>query len=284
MQVLLFQAIGLPDGSIVVPASFTSEGVTSPPGEGQADLEVELLADDGASLVRHRVAFASPCAVPTGEGAPRETLPRIAQALIAHHAKACTLRVSQWGRTLYERTVTTPPVIDVAWPTETDLGGTEVKLSWSCNDTGVNGLWQFSNDGQNWTPVSLPQPAGTCTVNLGALPGGNACGLRLLASDGVQTHTIDSKTFALKPRGWVALLLAPPDGMRADVDAVIELVGQGFEIEKQQEDFDNLHWTSSIDGDLGAGHRRRVRLSAGQHQISLSVLGITQSAVSIVIG
>lgn len=284
MQVLLFQAIALPDGAIVVPPPFTAEGLASPPGEGPADLEVELLDAGGTPLVRHRVAFGSPCAVPAGGGRPAESPPRLAQALIAQHAKARTLRVSQWGRTLHERTVTAPAAIDVAWPTAAALAGTEVKLAWSCDDAGVVGLWQFSNDGRNWTPVSLPQAAGSSTVDMRSLPGGKTCRLRLLTSDGVQTQRIDSKPFTLKARGWVAMLLAPADGTRVTGDAEIELVGQGFETEKRQAEFDDLSWTSSIDGDLGTGHRRRVRLSPGEHQITLSTHGRTSRAVSIVVG
>ena len=284
MQVLLFQAIGLPDGAIVVPPPFTAEGLASAPGEGPADLEVELLDAGGTPLVRHRVAFGSPCAMPVDGGRRADSPPRLAQALIAQHAKARTLRVSQWGRTLHERTVTTPAAIDVAWPTATALAKTMVKLSWSCGDTGVVGFWQFSNDGRNWTPVSLPQAAGACTVDIRSLPGGKTCRLRLLASDGVQTQRIDSEPFALKARGWVALLLAPADGTRVAGDAEIELVGQGFEVEKRQPEFDQLSWVSSIDGDLGTGHRRRVRLSPGQHQITLSTHGRTSPAVSILVG
>jgi hypothetical protein len=284
MQVLLFQAIGMPDGSLVVPPPFTTEGVASPPGEGPADLEVELLDAAGAVLVRQRVAFASPCAMPAPGRPPAEPPPRLAQALIAHHAKARTLRVSQWGRSLHERTVKAAPAIDVAWPAAGALAGAELKLAWSCADAAVFGLWQFSNDGRNWTPLSLPQPAGSCGVDLRMLPGGKACRLRLLACDGVQTHRIDSKPFALKPRGWVSLLLAPADGSRIASDQPIELVGQGFEIEKREAEFDKLGWASSIDGDLGSGHRRRVRLSNGKHLITLTVHGRSARSVSVVVG
>lgn len=284
MQVLLFQAVGMPDGSIVIPPPFTAEGQPSLPGEGAADLEVELIDAGGTPLLRHRVAFATPCAMPASASLSAHTPPRLAQALIAQHDKARTLRVRQWGLVLHERTVTEPPAIDVAWPSADALDGGEVELSWSCADAAVSGLWQFSNNGRTWTSLSLPQPAGSCKVDLGSLPGGRNCRLRLLSSDGVQTHRIDSAAFVLKPRGWVALLLAPADGTSVPGDAEVELLGQGFELEKRVAEFDKLSWSSSIDGELGTGHRRRVRLSPGRHQITLSVFGRAAPPVSIAVG
>lgn len=281
MQVLLFQAIALPEGGIFVPPSFTIDGQVSPAGEGPADLEVELLDAKDAVLVRHRVVFAAPCAVPADGGRQGESPPRVAQALIAHHAKARTLRVSQWGRVLHERRVLTPPAIDVAWPSAIALAGAEATLSWTCADPLVAGMWQFSSDGKTWSSLTLPQPAGASVADLRSLPGGKTCRLRLLVSDGVQTQRFDGKPFARKSRGWVALLLAPADGSTAATDAVIELVGQGFEIEKRLTEFDSLQWASSIDGDLGSGYRRRVRLSPGKHQITLTVQGRASSAISV---
>jgi len=281
MQVLLFQAIAMPDGGIFVPPSFTTDGQVSPPGESPADLEVELLDAKDATLVRHRVGFASPCAVAVDAGRAGESPPRLAQALIAHHAKARTLRVSQWGRVLYERRVAVPPAIDVAWPTAGALAGAEATLSWSCADPLVGGMWQFSNDGKSWMTLTLPQPAGTSIVDLRSLPGGKACRLRLLASDGVQIQRVDGKPFVRKARGWVALLLAPADGSLASTNAEIEFVGQGFEIEKRLAELDSLQWASSIDGELGSGHRRRVRLSPGKHQITLTVQGRASSVITV---
>lgn len=284
MPVLLFQAIALPDGGIFVPPPFTVEGEPSVPGESPADLEIELLDAEDAPLVRHRAGFATPCAVLSAGDRAGATAPRLAQALIAHHAKARTLRVSQWGRVLHERRVKAPPAIDVAWPGADVLAGADATLSWTCSDPAVVALWQFSTDGKSWLPLTLPQPAGSSRVDLRAAPGGKACRLRLLASDGVQTHRVDSKPFARKARGWVALLLAPADGSQASAGAEIELVGQGFETEKRVPEFDKLQWVSSIDGELGTGHRRRVRLSPGKHQITLSVAGKASSSVLLRVG
>ncbi len=284
MPVLLFQAIALPDGGIHVPPPFTTEGEPSQPGESPADLEIELLDAEDAPLVRHRVGFATPCAVPP-PGMPAEAAPpRLAQALIAHHAKARTLRVSQWGRVLHERRVKAPPAIDAAWPGAEVLAGAEATLSWSCADPAVVAMWQFSADGKNWLPLTLPQPAGKSRLDLRAVPGGKACRLRLLASDGVQTQRIDSPAFARKARGWVALLMAPADGSQAAAGAEVELVGQGFEAERRLAEFDKLQWVSSIDGALGSGHRRRVRLSPGKHQITLTVAGKASSSVQLRVG
>jgi hypothetical protein len=218
-------------------------------------------------------------------GVPAGTAPpRLAQALIAHHAKARTLRVSQWGRVLHERRVKELPAIDVAWPAADVLAGADASLSWTCADPAVVALWQFSTDGKRWLPLTLPQPAGSSRVDLRAVPGGKSCRLRLLVSDGVQTHRFDSKPFARKARGWVALLLAPADGSQAAAGAEVELVGQGFETEKRVAEFDKLQWVSSIDGELGSGHRRRVRLSPGKHQITLSVAGRASSSVLLRVG
>lgn len=281
MPQLLFQAVALPDGKIIVPPPFLADGAASQPSDGAADLEVELLDAAGASLVRRRVAWVTPCAPAAGSGAGAQAPARIAQALLPYDASAVVLRVSQWGRVVHERVAKRPPEVKITWPTAKALAGPKAALSWTC-PTGetCHGLLQYSHDGERWQSLSLPQPPGRLPIDARYLPGGPECRLRLLVSDGLHTHRFDGKPFALKPRGWVAMILRPADRAVLEGGAV-ELVGQGFEVEARLGEFEALAWRSSLDGELGRGHRLHAALSRGKHEITLSARGAGLQTIQV---
>jgi hypothetical protein len=286
MTSLLFQAISDDEGRLVVPPCFRVDAPPSVPSDGLGDLAIDLLDAAGKVLVSGRAALMQPCGVPTPAGRERQpVVTRLAQALLPYDPKARTLRVSQWGRTLYERSVEAePPALKVRWPTAKLLTGPSVSIAWESGDDSVHALLQFSADDQIWQPLSLPTRAAQCEVDLGRLPGGKACRFRLMVSNGVLTTVQESKPFRLAPRGWIAMVLQPEAGQSIATGSPIDLVGQGFHLEEGRAEVAALHWHSSIDGPLGTGARRRVRLSPGRHHITLKVGDDAQRSVEVEVG
>jgi hypothetical protein len=65
------------------------------------------------------------------------------------------------------------------------------------------------------------------------------------------------------------MILAPADQERVPRGGATLLQGQGYWREERRPELKELTWTSSIDGELGAGALVEVNLSPGVHRIEL---------------
>jgi hypothetical protein len=163
----------------------------------------------------------------------------------------------------------------------------EVRFTWSPPDRAhglIEVTWEADNPGNvplhfllafdntragRWQPVSFVTPNTSARIDVDRLPGGNQCCIRLLCSDGFHTVYADSSIFALEPRPCQAFILDPEDGHRLAAGSALELSGQGYWMEEDRAEYDDLFWWSSLDGELGRGQTLTVVLSGGLHQITL---------------
>jgi hypothetical protein len=107
-------------------------------------------------------------------------------------------------------------------------------------------------------------------VDFEQLPGGEACRVGVIATDGVNTVELDSEPFRVAVKGCVAIILGPADGAALASDEPVWFQGQGFHIEEGRPETEHLGWTSSIDGDLGSDPLFERTLSPGKHVITLT--------------
>jgi hypothetical protein len=166
------------------------------------------------------------------------------------------------------------PQIQFDWdpPEEMVVDGRQV-ISWTAGhpeELPLQFLVFYSHtDGQTWQPANLPLEDRELELDFDQLPGGERCRVKVLATDGANTTEVESGTFRVAEKGLRATILAPEDGATFPLGQAIWLRGQGFHLEEQRPELEDLTWTSSIDGELGSGSVVEVGPSQGRHDITL---------------
>jgi hypothetical protein len=104
------------------------------------------------------------------------------------------------------------------------------------------------------------------------LPGGEDCRFQVVASSGIRTTVTETEPFALPEKAVRAHILAPaPHAIFSAREAVV-LRGCGFSPNYGTTRFDDMLWSSGLDGHLGIGYECVVStLRSGRHRITLSV-------------
>jgi hypothetical protein len=121
-----------------------------------------------------------------------------------------------------------------------------------------------------WERLSLATTADHTTVNLDEILGSGAMLFSLLASDGLNNTRITVAEFELPKRPCAAYIAEPVDGQKVTAGKWVLLSGQGFWPDEVRPEYDDLEWTSSVDGTLGKGNLVEVpKLTAGEHEITL---------------
>ena len=131
---------------------------------------------------------------------------------------------------------------------------------------------RFSHTGgRTWQRVGWRTEEREAPVDFDQLPGGERCLLAIVATDGIDTTTVESPPFAVSLKPCLASIVAPVDGAVVAPGGPVHLIGQGFWMEESRIERERLRWASSLDGDLGRGASVRVdRLSEGRHRITLA--------------
>jgi hypothetical protein len=134
-------------------------------------------------------------------------------------------------------------------------------------------LLRYSHDGgATWRAVAADLSEPGYTVSLELLPGGEDCRFQIISSSGIRTTITESEAFAVPVKPVQPHILEPqPDSGFSQGEGVV-LIGGGFSPDFETTGFDDVAWSSSIDGYLGVGYVFPVpSLSAGRHRITLSV-------------
>jgi hypothetical protein len=94
----------------------------------------------------------------------------------------------------------------------------------------------------------------------------------VVATDRANTVTAVSDPFRVEVKPPHAIVLGLADGATLPSGKLVLLRGQGYYLEEERAELDDLVWTSSRDGDLGKGAFVEVpRLSDGTHRVTLAV-------------
>jgi hypothetical protein len=264
MRALTFSGI-LSENGFELEPGFVVDGE---PAKPEGDLVVHVIGRRGDVTASTRLALDEPC-LPGGERNAGSA--RVAIGLVPFPEAAIGLRVSLEGRQLLERMAAREPLgAEVNWPRE--LAGGQ-QLRWRASQKGCAAVLGYSSDdGRQWAPLSLPTVSDVIAFDATYLPGG-AGRLELRVSDGLRTISLRSDPYNVQPKGWVLWVLAPADGGALAADLPVVLAAQAYHIEERTASVDGIHWSSSVDGDLGTGGWVRPVLSRGDHRITATANG-----------
>jgi hypothetical protein len=271
-QVSYLRVIGrlLPDGRLRLRPGYLVDRAPWVDQEGQGDgsLVAELFAADGTGLGRHLLRTTSTCTF----GDPRPTV--AVRGWVPFHPDTDRLQIEYRGRTVYaQRRSPEPPRMEITDTPDGRAAG-RVRIGWDATAGGEAAL-QFllrwsADDGRTWHRIGRRTSEREMVIDVDELPGGERCRVAVVATDGLDTTTVTSRPFAVAPKPCRAIVIAPVDGSAVGANQPVELLGQGWWLEEARAEREVLAWTSSLDGDLGRGPALQVRLSPGEHRITLT--------------
>jgi hypothetical protein len=270
MRVLTFAAV-LQDGKLELQPGFVAEGE---PSQERGDLRVDALGRGRHPLATTMLPLRAPCGPSGGE------ICLAAFGLVAFPENATGLRVSHHSKVLLEQSASRDDLeVKVEWPGS--LAGAEtVRWGASASASACVASLGYSNDsGKTWTPLALPGPSNTIQIDSAALAGGRECLLELIVTDGFHTRRIRSSAYDVEPKGWVLWILSPAVGAKLPSGRPVQLAAQGYHLEERRASFDDIVWTSSAGGRLGAGAQLLATLEPGEHSIIASMYGVVAAVV-----
>ncbi len=143
------------------------------------------------------------------------------------------------------------------------------------------------DDGVTWQPVGFDPPGGELSVQAARLPGGERCRFRAIAGAELQSAVADTEPFGLAPSTRRLHVITPsdecgiPPGPVA-LSALIDTRGRGAVAPHE------IRWTSSVQGEIGAGYDLTVELVEGEHALTVTVPdgigGILSERAIIIVG
>lgn len=128
----------------------------------------------------------------------------------------------------------------------------------------------FTGDGgQSWWPIAFDPPDGAVVVTVSSLPSRGQSRFKVIATADLLSTVVETGTVDL-PSATRQLHLLLPDqacGIPAGpVPLRVRIDLRGHALPSPRE----LHWSSSIDGDLGTGPELVAELSAGTHAVTVT--------------
>lgn len=185
------------------------------------------------------------------------------------------------------------PTVTIVTPAgSSPLSGT-VDITWQAEDADgdelIYTLLYSIDDGETWVPIAVRLEEPKYKLDLDRLPGGSACRLRVIASDGWNATRADTPdAFAVADKAAVLEIDAPQDGEQIDYHAQLDLSAYAYDKETGWIDGENITWQSSVDGQLGMGNYLTFDdLSSGEHTITALLDGPSgqkmQASVAITI-
>lgn len=150
-------------------------------------------------------------------------------------------------------------------------------LSWKAIDEDGDKLtysvWYSRDAGREWIPIAANLNVDALTIDFDQLPGASEALLRVLASDGVNTSQLATqKVFSVPPKGPQITISGLEDGANIDEGQDYLLRGSASSYEHGAiTDSKAFVWEDKVSGKLGIGPWIVLRLSPGEHTISLTV-------------
>jgi hypothetical protein len=196
------------------------------------------------------------------------------------------------GRVLASRRA---PEVAFTTPTESQswsATGTQA-LAWTGSDRDgdpLQYLLQYSTDGgQSWSVLAPNLTDPSFEIDSSWLPGSDNVMLRLLASDGFNTVSVDSVPLQVEGKPPVVHISGPSTGDELLASAPAVLQGAATDLEDGFLSDESLSWASDRDGVLGNGRTAVLAgLSEGPHTLTLTAVdsdgNVGTDSVDIVVG
>lgn len=170
----------------------------------------------------------------------------------------------------------TVPDVTILTPSGGEVWQTTGTIVWEASDPDGDSLtfslFYSPDTGATWHPVASGLTGTTHEVDADLLPGGTGGKIRIVASDGYNTTTVDSAgTFTVANRAPRPTITAPKEGDRFDAGVPILLKGTAQDAEDGTLPGESLLW--SVDGaPVAVGQEAEVVLGDGFHVVELTAL------------
>lgn len=196
------------------------------------------------------------------------------RGFIPFNPNTAVMRFTYHGRRIHEiRRSRARPDLRIEQQPREHAEGLE-RITWVARHPEGQSLQFFlrysRNGGETWQRVGWRTDRQEAEVDFRQLPGGESCLIEVVATDGINTVTQVSEPFSVPVKPLRAFIIAPVDGSVHAPKQTITFIGQGFDMEDNKPEFEDLIWVSSIDGTLGRGRAIQLAsLSPGEHEILL---------------
>ncbi|MFK7895343.1 MAG: SUMF1/EgtB/PvdO family nonheme iron enzyme [Myxococcota bacterium] len=170
-----------------------------------------------------------------------------------------------------------PPVVDAV---EQTLG-----LDWTASDADGDALhfvvW-YSPDGVDWQTLRMDYPGLSATFPTELLPGGAGARVRITATDGFNTATVESAPFVVDDHDPLVVVSGIQDGGRFAFGERVELLGRGLDAEEGILSGSALDWqVSGPESSAGTGETLTLgRLLPGAYSVDLTGTDATNRTAS----
>lgn len=243
--------------------------------EGDGEFAIDLRDDQGDVLV------SVPVEADFDSGCNDEAHEMRTARIVGHiplHADAHELVLHRKGRAIHREAVAPePPTIDITTVEQRDNG--RIKLEWSAkHPTGARLQYRVlfvSSDGKQRRgfPVVMESRRTSAVVDTRSLPGGRACQLTVLATDGLRSAVAVSKPFKVAEPDATVVVQAPIDRATVSSAQPVTACGRAYDAGGAALPLDGLTWR--LDGDLVSEGECLIALhdlEPGTHRIELSWL------------
>lgn len=270
MRVLTFTGVLLASGEFHLPPGFILDGV---PTSDAGEVDVEVYSRGGRLLASTKLALVTPCVLPLGESEDESNC-RTTVGMVDFPEGASELRVLIDGEPVLERTAPVGNLdVSVDWPASLSEGAS---VTWRVpKDDALASLGYSADGGRTWSPLSLPTSSTAIEFETATLPGGDDCVLELIVTDGFTTRRLRSGAYELERRGWVIWIFSPVPGATLRSTQAATLAAQAYQLEEHRAGFDEIQWSSSLDGGLGVGAQLEAELSVGDHIVTAALHGVS---------
>ena len=264
-QYLILTGILYEDNRLVLQPSFITDDPKYSTEDINSPLIVEMSNDKGQVTSRYRV--------PTG---PLKTQQKNELGVIGKVPFPPETRLIRFYREkvlIHKLDVPkNKPTVRINWQPPAKAEGT-FDIEWVAehrDNKEMHFLVLYSNsNGKSWRPLSLPSANHQFRINFDDLAGG-LCRIGIVATDGVNTVWTTSPNFRVPTKPCLAMILSPLNGARVQADNGVNLWGQGYYLEENKPEYQNLYWISDKDGILGRGANVALaNVSPGKHRITL---------------
>lgn len=144
-----------------------------------------------------------------------------------------------------------------------------VRLAWDAwgDPPPVEYRVHYSVDGERWIPVALRLDGLWMDLDTDEIPGSDRCLLRVTVTNGVRSASALSEPFSVPLKRCRSFIVHPRDGEVYSGELL--LAGNGWWLEDDRPEVEQLLWVSDLDGTIGRGRSVLAQLSPGEHRITL---------------
>lgn len=198
---------------------------------------------------------------------------RMVRGLIPWHEEFASISFEWEGKEIHkiQRSSASPEIQILTELTGTITGEKEIR--WQAThpeEKPMQYVLRYSNNcGKTFERVGDRSSETSVSIDFDQMGGGKECMLQLVATDGINNATAETKTFQVPLKKCEAIILSPLDNSKIFDTHSLFLNGQAFYRDERKDEFEHLYWYSSKDGFLGKGELMQVQLSPGVHTLRL---------------